>query len=168
MPVVNAEHLDTNKRRAARLAAIQALYQMELTGEAAGTVSEEFVAFRFGAEPEITALGLPDEAFFDDILRGVPHRQAEIDAAISATLNKKWRLARVDSTLRAILRAAVYELIGRKDVPAKAVIDEYVALAHGFCTDDETAFVNASLDAVARRTRAEEFGLPPPEDALGF
>ena len=165
---MTADHIDAAKRRAARLAAVQALYQMELTGEGAGEVAEEFVAYRFGAEPEITALGLPDEDFFTDILRGVPHHQDEIDAAISASLNKKWRLARVDSTMRAILRAGVYELIGRMDVPAKAVIDEYVALAHGFCTEDETAFVNASLDTIARNKRAEEFDTAVPNTALQF
>jgi transcription antitermination protein NusB len=166
---VNAEAgLDAPKRRAARLAAVQALYQMELTGAPAGDVAAEFVAYRFGAEPEITALGMPDEDFFADIVRGVPRLQAEIDAAITASLSQKWRLGRVDSTLRAILRAGVYELIARRDVPAKAAIDEYVRLASGFCTDDETAFVNASLDAIARKIRAGEFGLPPPADALAF
>lgn len=160
--------IDATKRRAARLAAVQALYQMEQTGTPASDVVEEFVSFRFGAEPEITALGMPDEAFFTAILRGVPHHQTEIDAAITAALNKKWRLARVDSTLRAILRAAVFEMIARPDVAAKTVIDEYVALAHGFCPDGETAFVNAALDTIAKQKRAEEFGLPPSADALGF
>lgn len=165
---MNDDRIDAAKRRSARLAAVQALYQMEQTGVSAGDVVQEFVAYRFGAEPEITALGMPDEDFFTDLLHGVPRHQQEIDTAISESLNKKWRLARVDSTMRAILRAGVYELIGRRDVPAKAVIDEYVALAHGFCTEDETAFVNASLDAIARRKRAEEFGLQPPTDALSF
>lgn len=159
---------EVQKRHAARLAAIQALYQMELTGNDASGVAEEFLAWRFGCEPEITVLGPPDEEFFSDILHGVPHHQTEIDAAISAVLNKKWRLSRVDSTLRALMRAAVFELIGRKDVPAKVVIDEYVELAGGFCTPEEVSFVNAALDGIARRKRAAEFGLEPPADELDF
>jgi transcription antitermination protein NusB len=159
---------DATRRRAARLAAIQALYQMEITGEAAGYVADEFVAFRFGCEPEITALGPPDEEFFAAILAGVPRQQDEIDAAINGALSEKWRLSRVDSILRAILRAGVFELIGRKDVPAKAVIDEYVELAHAFATEEEAGFVNAALDAIARQKRASEFGLPPPEGELEF
>ena len=151
-------------RRAARLAAIQALYQMELTGLDAETVVEEFATYRFGREPELTALGEPDEAFFADIVRGVPHHQAEIDAAITQCLASDWRLSRVDSILRAILRAGAYELIGRGDVPVKVVIDEYVELSHAFFFDEESAFVNAALDRLARRKRAAEFGEPPPED----
>ena len=158
---------DASARRAARLAAIQALYQMELTGLDAETVVEEFATYRFGREPELTALGEPDEAFFADIVRGVPHHQAEIDAAITQCLASDWRLSRVDSILRAILRAGAYELIGRGDVPVKVVIDEYVELSHAFFFDEESAFVNAALDRLARRKRAAEFGEPPPEDEPG-
>ena len=150
---------DAAGRRAARLAAIQALYQMELAGEDAETVAEEFSAWRFGREPEITP-GEPDEIFFGDIVRGVPHRQDEVDAAISGCLASDWRLARVDSILRAILRAGAYELIARSDVPAKVVIDEYVELSHAFFSGEEPAFVNAALDRLARRARAAEFGEP--------
>lgn len=152
--------VDATRRRAARLAAVQALYQMEMTGTDASSVTEEFVAFRFGAEPEITALGLPDEEFFTTLIHGVPRRQADVDKAISASLSEKWRLSRVDSTLRALLRAAVFELLALPEVPARAVIDEYVALAGGFCAPQEIAFVNAALDTIARQTRAEEFELP--------
>jgi N utilization substance protein B len=159
---------DASARRAARLAAIQALYQMELTGVDAETVAEEFVAYRFGREPEMLALGEPDEAFFADIVRGVPRRQAEIDAAITKCLASDWRLSRVDSILRAILRAGAYELIGRADVPVKVVIDEYVELSHAFFSGEEPAFVNAALDRLAHRKRAAEFGEPPPEDEPGF
>jgi N utilization substance protein B len=150
-------------RRAARLAAIQALYQMELAGEDAETVAEEFAAWRFGREPEITP-GEPDEAFFGDIVRGVPHHQDEIDAAVTDCLASDWRLSRVDSILRAILRAGAYELIARPDVPARVVIDEYVELSHAFFSGEEPAFVNAALDKLARRMRAAEFGELPPEE----
>ncbi len=150
-------------RHAARLAAVQALYQMEITGVDADSVSEEFSAFRFGLEPEITP-GEPDEAFFSDIIHGVPARQDEIDAAITKCLASNWRLSRVDSILRAILRAGAYELIARPDVPARVVIDEYVDLAHAFFAEQEAPFVNAALDKLAHRKRAPEFGEPVPDD----
>ncbi|MDE2184439.1 MAG: transcription antitermination factor NusB [Alphaproteobacteria bacterium] len=145
------------KRRAARLAAIQALYQMELTGEDAESVSGEFVAHRFGCEPEVSP-GEPDEDFFVDIVRGVPSRQDVIDAAISGCLAADWRLSRMDSILRAILRSAAYELLARQDIPARVIIDEYVELANDFFSGQEPSFVNAALDALARRRRPIEFG----------
>ena len=150
-------------RRAARLAAVQALYQMELTGDDAGLVTEEFSSFRFGREPEVSP-GEPDEAFFNDLVQGVPPRQAAIDAAIAKCLSSGWRLSRVDSILRAILRAGAYELVARPDVPAKVVIDEYVELAHAFFSGEEPSFVNAALDRLAHAKRAPEFGETPPED----
>jgi len=154
---------DAVARRAARLAAIQALYQMELTGEDAEAVVEEFVAFRFGREPEMAALGEPDAAFFGDIVRGVPLRQAEIDDAITRCLSSDWRLSRVDSILRAILRAGAFELVARPDVPAKVVINEYIELSHAFFSAEEPSFVNAALDKLAHRKRAAEFGEVVPD-----
>lgn len=154
-------------RRAARLAAVQAIYQMELTGLDADEVVEEFVAHRFGHD-ELRALGEPDAEFFGDLVRGVPHHQAEIDKAITQSLSADWKLSRVDSILRAILRTAVYEFIARRDVPAKVVIDQYLDIAHAFFEKDEPAFVNASLDKIARRKRATEFGETPPDDELQF
>jgi N utilization substance protein B len=152
-------------RRAARIAAVQAVYQMELTGVDAETVASEFVDHRFGREEE---MGEPDAIFFGAIVRGVPHHQSEIDAAITKCLAQGWRLSRVDSILRAILRAAGYELIDRPDVPAKVVIDEYVDIAHAFFGGDEPAFVNAVVDKLAHRKRATEFGEQPPDDELQF
>lgn len=151
------------QRHSARLAAVQALYQMEITGVDADSVLEEFNAFRFGREPEITP-GEPDEAFFADVIHGVPARQEEIDAAITKCLASNWRLSRVDSILRAILRAGAYELIARPDVPAKVVINEYVELTHAFFAENEAPFVNAALDKLAHRKRAPEFGEPVPDD----
>ena len=130
-------------RRAARLAAVQALYQMEIMGSGSEEVAQEFVEHRFGELPVA-----PDAEFFASILNGVPPHQVEID--------------------RAILRAGVFELVGRRDVPAKVVIDEYVAVAGAFFGDDEPGFVNAALDTIARRKRAAEFGLPTPDDELDF
>ena len=153
---------DSASRQAARLAAVQALYQMEIGGEDADSVAAEFTAFRFGREPEVTP-GEPDADFFADIVHGVPARQVEIDAAVSQCLAANWRLSRVDSLMRAILRAGAYELIARPDVPAKVVIDEYVGLTHAFEAEGETPFINAALDKLAHIKRATEFGETPPE-----
>ena len=90
------------------------------------------------------------------------------DARHAALLSEKWKLERVDSILRAILRCAVFELVARRDVPAKVVIDEYVAVAGAFFGADEPGFVNGALDTIARRKRAKEFGLPAPDDELDF
>ena len=140
-------------RHAARLAAVQALYQMELTGDDSESVAAQFIEHRFGKEPELAA----DEEFFASLLRGVPQLQSEIDATIKRSLSAGWRLKRIDATLRAILRAAVYELVARNDIPAVAIIDEYVEIAHAFFEGDEPGFVNAALDRIARDKRAHEF-----------
>ena len=161
-------NVDSGARRASRLAAVQAIYQMELTGEDAETVVSEFSDHRFGREVEISPAGVPDEEFFGAIVRGVPHAQVEIDRSIAKCLSANWRLERIDSILRAILRAASFELIERRDVPAKVVIDEYVDIAHAFFHGDEPSFVNAALDKMAHRKRAPEFGEMPPDDELQF
>jgi transcription antitermination protein NusB len=149
----------------ARLAAVQALYQMELTGEGADAVVEQFVDHRFGREAE---WGEADPEFFAAIVRGVPVHQVEIDGGIAKCLSANWSLTRIDSILRAILRSAAFELIAARDVPAKVVIDEYVEVAHAFFPGDEPAFVNAALDKLARRKRVVEFGETPPDDELHF
>ena len=161
MTVVAGSH---DARHAARLSAVQAIYQMELTGIDAEAVAAEFIEHRFGSEPGTP----PDEEFFGAVVRGVPHHQVEIDRAIAKCLAADWRLERVDSILRAILRAAAFELIGRPDVPARVVIDEYVEIAHAFFSADEPSFVNAALDKMAHRKRAPEFGETPPDDELAF
>ena len=150
-------------RAAARLAAVQALYQMELAGVGAEEVAAEFADHRF-----VEFADAPDPDFFTGIVTGVPQHQVEIDKAIAACLSQNWTLARVDSILRAILRAAAFELVARRDVPAKVVIDEYVGIARDFFSGDEPGFVNAALDTMARRKRAPEFGLPVPDGELEF
>lgn len=165
---MTARHDDRTSRSGARLAAVQALYQMELTGMGAEEAVFEFVEHRFGREPETGMAGGIDAEFFGAVVRGVPDHQAEIDAAVAKCLSADWRLARIDSILRAILRAAAFELIAMKDVPAKVVIDEYVDVAHAFFTGDEPSFVNAALDRLAHRKRAAEFGETPPDDELQF
>jgi N utilization substance protein B len=154
------------ERSAARLAALQALYQLEITGDAPGDVVQDFMEHRFGPE---SGRGLPqDEAFFSDLVHGVLRHQIEIDRSIARSLAAGWTLARIDSTLRALLRSATYELVARRDVPAKVVIDEYVELARDFFEGDEPGFVNAVLDRLAHRKRAAEFGETPPNDELQF
>ena len=155
------------ERSAARLAALQALYQLEITGTAPDEVIEEFIEHRFGRDP-ITGAALQDEAFFADVVHGVLKHQIEIDRSIARTLAPGWTLARIDSILRALLRAAAYELVARRDVPVKVVIDEYVELTRDFFDGDEPGFVNALLDKLAHRKRATEFGEPPPDDELQF
>jgi N utilization substance protein B len=147
--------IDSAARHAARLAAVQAIYQMELTSLDAEAVIDEFVEHRF-AETGLDTR--PDAEFFGDIVRGVPHRQAEIDRAVADCLAADWKFSRIDSILRAILRAGSYELIARADVPAKVVIDEYLDITHAFFQGDEPGFVNAALDRLAREKRAAEFG----------
>ena len=142
------------ERRLARLGAVQALYQMELTGGDAENVAREFLDHRFENEADS---GSPDGDFFRAIVAGVPHCQSEIDRAIASSLAADWRLQRIDSILRAILRAAAYELMERLDIPARVVIDEYIEIAHRFFADEECGFVNAVLDRVARKVRGSEF-----------
>ena len=150
-------------RHFARIAAVQALYQMELAESGAEETLEEFTEHRFG-EFEVA----PDQDFFAAILRGVPRHQVEIDRSIAGALAANWSLARIDSILRAILRSGLFELVARRDVPAKVVIDEYVAVARAFFSGDEPSFVNGVLDTLAKRKRAAEFGLPIPEGELDF
>jgi N utilization substance protein B len=159
---------DRSGRSAARLAAVQALYQMELTGTGAEETVFEFTEHRFGREAEIGTAGEVDREFFAALVNGVPQHQDEIDAGIIKVLSADWRLTRIDSILRAILRAAAFELIAMKDVPAKVVIDEYVDVSHAFFSGDEPSFVNAALDRLAHRKRAAEFGETPPDDEIEF
>jgi transcription antitermination protein NusB len=166
MPAAHSQNSHA-ERHAARLAAVQAIYQMELTGNDADSVAQEFCEHRFsGADAD--RFGEPDAEFFSDLVRGVPHYQVEIDRAIASGLSERWKLQRIDSILRAILRAGIYELVARSDVPAKVVIDEYLNIAHAFFAGEEPSFVNALLDRVARRKRAVEFGETPPDDELRF
>jgi N utilization substance protein B len=155
------------ERSASRLCALQALYQLEMTGNAPQDVVEEFIEHRFGRDP-VTGYSIHDEAFFSDVVHGVLKHQVEIDRSIARSLASGWTLGRIDSILRALLRAATYELVARRDVPAKVVIDEYVELARDFFEGEEPGFVNAVLDRLAHRKRAAEFGETPPDDELQF
>lgn len=148
--------LSSRERRArtvARLAAVQALYQMELGGEGVETVIGEFSDHRFEADIEGERLAEADEAWFADIVRGVVHSQATIDAAITRRLASGWKLERLDATIRALLRSGAWELMERPEVAREVVIDEYVELAKAFFDPAEAKFVNAALDGVARDAR---------------
>lgn len=146
-------------RSAARLASVQALYQMDLAGTDLNAVIDEFVHHRFAANGATGELVRPDATFFSEIVRGVVRRQRDIDPVVDQQLAEGWRLVRVDSTLRAILRAAMYELIERPDVPVKVVINEYIEVAHAFFGEDEPRVVNGILHQLAQRYRPD--GLKP-------
>ena len=144
-------------RSAARLAAVQALYQMDLAGTDLTQVIAQFLKHRVGMPEEGGAPENTDTLFFAELLRGVVRRQRDIDPMLDAKLAEGWRLDRLDSILRATLRAAAFELLERRDVPAKAVISEYVNVAKDFFTGDEPKVVNAVLDKLARQQRPQEF-----------
>lgn len=162
----NAASRSRETRSAARLAALQALYQLEITGISATDVIDEFIAHRFGPDQEDGRAVAHDEVFFADVVHGVLKHQVEIDRSLAGALAAGWTLTRIDSILRALLRCAAYELVGRADVPVKVVIDEYVELARDFFEGDEPGFVNAVLDRLAHGKRAAEFGAVPPDDKL--
>jgi N utilization substance protein B len=142
-------------RSVARLAAVQALYQMEVSSIGVEHVIREFSEHRFDRDVDGEGVMLQgaDEDFFAALVRGVVGEQRQVDAAIVKRLAEGWRLERLDATVRAILRAGVYELAHRQDVPTEVVINEYVEIAKSFFEDAEPGFVNGALDAVARDVR---------------
>ena len=143
--------------RAARLAAVQALYQMDMTGIDLNDVVAEFQAHRLGQEVEGDRYHAAEAAFFHDLVDGVVREQRRLDPLLDDQLAEGWRLNRVDSILRALLRAAAFELDIRDDVPARVVINEYVDIAHAFFSGDEPKVVNGVLDKLARKVRSDEF-----------
>ena len=145
-------------RSVARLAAVQALYQMEVSSIGVEHVIREFTEHRFdrvldSGEGDGVTLAAADEGFFAELVRGVVAEQKRVDAAIVKRLAENWRLERLDATVRAILRAGAFELAHRLDVPTEVVIDEYVDVAKSFFEGTEPGFVNGALDAVARDVR---------------
>ncbi|MEO7240374.1 MAG: transcription antitermination factor NusB [Sphingomicrobium sp.] len=148
----------SRSRSAARLAAVQALYQHEMEGTPLPRLLKEFHDHRLGALIEDAQYLQAEQSFFDDIVLGVEARRSEIDAAIVARLAKGWSLERLDRPMRAILRAGAYELIARPDVPVGSVISEYVDVAHAFFDKRESGFVNGLLDAIAKQARAAGAG----------
>lgn len=140
-------------RAAARLGAVQALYQREMGDASVAKLLHEFHVHRLGQEIEGTDYAAADTALFDDLVRGVAARQEELDGLISAALATGWTLDRLDKPMRALLRAAIYELLTRPDMAAATVISEYVDVSHAFHAAKEAKFVNGLLDTVARRLR---------------
>ena len=145
------------KRSSARLAAVQALYQMEIAGAGVADVMAEFEAHWIGQEVEGDQYKPAEEGFFRDIVGGVVREQRRIDPKVNVALADGWPLKRVDAILRAILRAGAYELMERRDVPPRVTISEYVDVAHAFLDKDEAGMVNAVLDRLAREERSSEF-----------
>ena len=140
-------------RSAARLAAVQALYQAQMEKTPIARLLDEFHQHRLGQEIEDAQYADAETAFFDDIVRGVLARQEEVDALLSERLAEGWSLTRLDKTMLQILRAGAYELMARSDVPVGTVINEYLDVTHAFFDQREAKFVNGVLDAVAKAVR---------------
>jgi N utilization substance protein B len=144
-------------RSAARLAAVQALYQMEVTAKGLREILEEFETWWIGQEVEGEQYKPAEIALFRAIVSGVVKDQVAIDQAIDQTLAEGWPLRRIEALMRAILRGGAFELLKRGDIPARVVIKEYVDVAGAFFDRDEAGMINAVLDALARKNRVKEF-----------
>jgi N utilization substance protein B len=151
------EERKANRRGAARLAAVQALYQMDIAGTDLNDILAEFESHWLGGEVEGDKYLPAEAAFFRDIVRGVVADQRNLDPAIDQALSKGWPLKRVEALVRAVLRAGAFELTNRKDIPVRVIVSEYVDVANAFVDRDETGMVNAVLDMLARNMRAEDF-----------
>lgn len=147
-----------NRRGAARLAAVQALYQMDIAGAGINDIFAEFESHWLGNEVEGDTYLPAEAAFFRDVVSGVVRDQKKLDPLIDEALSKGWPLKRIEAILRAVLRAGAYELEHRKDVPGRVVISEYVDVANAFVDREETGMVNAVLDQIGRQFRGDEFG----------
>ena len=140
-------------RSAARLAAVQALYQQQMEGTALARLLNEFHQHRLGMEIDDEQYAEAEVDFFDDLVAGVDARREEIDRLLAGKLAEGWTLARLDKTMLQILRSGAYELVARADVPTATAIDEYVDVAKAFFDDREAKFVNGILDALAKEVR---------------
>jgi len=152
-----AKDRKANRRGAARLAAVQALYQMDIAGTGSNDILAQFESHWIGREVEGDQYLPVEAAFFREIVNGVVREQRSLDPLIDATLAQSWPLKRVEAILRAVLRAGAFELGHRTDVPARAVVAEYVDIANAFVDREETGMVNAVLDQLARKLRPGEF-----------
>ena len=147
-----------NRRGAARLAAVQALYQMDIAGAGINDIFAEFESHWLGNEVEGETYLPAEAAFFRDVVSGVVRDQKKLDPLIDDALSRGWPLKRIEAILRAVLRAGAYELQHRKDVPGRVVVSEYVDVANAFVDREETGMVNAVLDQIGRQFRGDEFG----------
>ncbi|MDA0708130.1 MAG: transcription antitermination factor NusB [Proteobacteria bacterium] len=143
----------TGGRRSSRLAAVQALYQMEMNGTAAKPVILEFIRHRHGVTIDEDQFANFESDFFADIVQGVEDRLNEIDDYLKTSLTKDWKLERIESVARAVLRAGTYEIIARPDVPTSVIISEYVDVTKAFFDDTKPGFVNGVLDKLAQQIR---------------
>jgi transcription antitermination protein NusB len=146
-----------NRRGAARLAAVQALYQMDIAATPLNEALGQFEAHWIGREVEGEEYLPAEAAYFRDVVKGVVEDQRRLDPMIDAVLAKGWPLVRIETVLRAILRAGTYELDRKPDVPARVVVSEYADIANAFVERDETGMINAVLDQLARQLRGGEF-----------
>jgi len=152
-----ASERKANQRGAARLAAVQALYQMDIAGTGINDILAEFESHWMGQEVEGNQYLPAEAAFFREVVGGVVREQRNLDPLIDAALAQSWPLKRIEAILRAVLRAGAFELGHRRDVPARVVVSEYVDVANAFVEREETGMVNAVLDALARGLRGPEF-----------
>jgi len=158
------------RRTAARLAAVQAIYEMEISGRDATSVLRDFHGKRWDGTlsvggPDEDGIGEeelvrtePESGFLSELVRGISERQDDLDTMIAPALSAEWPLERLEAVLRAILRAGAFELLARSDVPVRVVISEYVDIAHAFFEGSESGLVNAVLDRLGRSLRADETG----------
>lgn len=151
------EDRKANRRGAARLAAVQALYQMDVAATGLNEIFAEFESHWIGREVEGSQYLPAEAAFFRDIVGGVLREQRTLDPMIDAALSKGWPLKRIEALMRAVLRAGAYELQNRRDIPPRVTVAEYVDVAHAFVDASETGMVNAVLDELARHLRSGEF-----------
>ncbi len=150
------EERKANRRGAARLAAVQALYQMDVAAKGLNEIFAEFESHWMGREVEGSQYLPAEAAFFRDLVGGVVREQRTLDPMIDAALAQGWPLKRIEALLRALLRSGSYELAHRRDVPARVIVSEYVDVAHAFFGKEETGMANAVLDELARKLRADE------------
>lgn len=153
---MSAQPRTPSRRQAARLAAVQALYQWQEGQDEPTAIIEQFLNVRTGEAGEGGMRRDADKPLFKDVVEGTASHRDELEKTVSAALAENWTWSRIDRLVRAILLAGAYELVHRRDVPPRVAINEYVEIAHAFYDQGEPTFVNSVLDRVARQERAAE------------
>jgi N utilization substance protein B len=156
MAAPNRQARKANRRGAARLAAVQALYQMDVAAKGLNEIFAEFESHWLGREVEGSQYLPAEAAFFREVVGGVVRDQRRLDPIIDAALSKGWPLKRIEALMRAVLRAGLYELDQRRDIPTRVIVSEYVDVAGAFVDKDETGMINAVLDQLGRQVRSGE------------
>jgi transcription antitermination protein NusB len=156
MAAPNRQTRKANRRGAARLAAVQALYQMDVAAKGLNEIFAEFESHWLGREVEGSQYLPAEAAFFREVVGGVVRDQRRLDPIIDAALSKGWPLKRIEALMRAVLRAGLYELDQRRDIPTRVIVSEYVDVAGAFVDKDETGMINAVLDQLGRQVRSGE------------